>query len=83
MVIILESELITPLQERSPKAFLDIIILYASAEHPMLGYEINRFFLKKSNLHWSQHNLLQIDYHGKKGLDRMRQEQSGKSLCIN
>ena len=35
------------LQEKSLKAFLDLAILCALTKHPMTGYEINRFFLKK------------------------------------
>jgi DNA-binding PadR family transcriptional regulator len=43
-------ELKPTVQERSLKAFLDLAILCALTEHPMTGYEINRFFLKKHRI---------------------------------
>ena len=43
----MKPELKPTVQERSIKAFLDLAILCALTEHPMTGYEIARYFLKK------------------------------------
>ncbi len=82
-MIILKSELKSSLQERSFKVFLYTAILCASTEHSITGYEINRFFLKKHRVFIVPAQLTPVDYHGKKRLDRIHQEQRRESLCTN